>query len=535
MKSKSNEKLVDDVIKFYKKLKSSRINWDSHWDHIARYFIPKKDNIYGHQLPGEEKNNHLYDSTSIHSNELLASALHSMLTNPALKWFFLTTGEPVLDSDDEVRLWINLAVDKMHQVMNNSNFQTEVHEYYLDQGSFGTSPFYIEEDDVDLVTFKSFPIYECYIDQNFKGAIDTVYRPIKYTYRQLIQKYENLPQEYYDFAREKPLEECEVLHAVFPRAEFNQEFPKESPVNMPYASLHIALKTKYLLKENGYPEFPYAVGRWSKTSSEVYGRSPAMKSLPDTRMLNVIMKTIIRAGQKVVDPPLAVTDDGSYRPIRMTPGGTNYVRPGATITPIMTGGNLPVGFELAQEVRNRILQNFFIDQLQLNEGPQMTATEVRQRTEEKLRLLGPILGRQQSEFLKPLIDRVFGILMRKNELPPISESLQKKIGGKNLRVVYSSTIARVQKTSEAQNLLSALSALGPVLEANPNVMDNIDGDKAFKYFADMFSVPQTIMNNADKVEETRSQRMEAMAQQQQQEDATAEAEQLNKLAPMMGQ
>ena len=37
----------------------------------------------------------------------------------------------------------------------------------------------------------------------------------------------------------------------------------------------------------------------------------------------------------------------------------------------------------------------------------MTATEVLQRNEEKMRILGPVMGRIQSELLEPMINRVF--------------------------------------------------------------------------------------------------------------------------------
>ena len=70
-----------------------------------------------------------------------------------------------------------------------------------------------------------------------------------------------------------------------------------------------------------------------------------------------------------------------------------------------------------EEQRRTAIRNvFYVDQLMLQQGPQMTATEVIQRNEEKMRLLGPVLGRLQSELLKPLIDRVFNILLRNNQL-----------------------------------------------------------------------------------------------------------------------
>ena len=84
----------------------------------------------------------------------------------------------------------------------------------------------------------------------------------------------------------------------------------------------------------------------------------------------------------------------------------------------MTGGRPDLGFDLVQDVRARVREIFFVDQLQLNEGPEMTATEVIQRTEEKMRLMGPVVGRTQTELLGPMLQRVFGLLYRAGKLPP---------------------------------------------------------------------------------------------------------------------
>jgi hypothetical protein len=68
---------------------------------------------------------------------------------------------------------------------------------------------------------------------------------------------------------------------------------------------------------------------------------------------------------------------------------------------------------MEEQRRGAIRDAFYVNQLMMQSGPQMTATEVVQRNEEKMRLLGPVLGRLQSELLRPLIDRTFAILLRK--------------------------------------------------------------------------------------------------------------------------
>ena len=516
------------------KLAGTRANWEQHWEEIAKFILPKKDDVYGSRNKGEKKGQALYDSTAIHSNELLASALHSMLTNPSLQFFGLSTGDKKLDKNDKVRKWLQDVVDIMHDVMNNSNFQTQIHEVYVDLGSFGTSVLRIEEDEKDLVRFHSRPIYESYIKENSRGIVDTVYRTFTWEVRKIIQQWgvESLPN---DIQKELKmdsgieLKEFEIVHSVEPRDDLlrDKRFGPLSPQGKAISSIYWIRQSGHVLKEEGFNEFPYAVPRWTKISSEIYGRSPGMKSLPDIKMLNEVMRVQIRGAQKAIDPAVQIPDDGFHRTVRLYPGGINHYRAGTNdkIEPINVNPRIDLGQVFMDDIRIRIKQAYFADQLQLREGPQMTATEVRQRTEEQLRLLGPILGRQHNELLKPLVERVYGILLRKNMFPVPPQELS----GFDLKVNYVSQIAKAQKASEADNLLRVLQSVAPLIEFDPTIMDNIDSDEAFLHAADMFDLPQELITSDKEKKEIRGQRAKQQQQQQQQEQNLAEAETVQKL------
>ena len=516
----------------YEAMKAERINWENHWQEVTELFLPRKDDIYKSRTPGEEKNNRLYDSTPEHANELLASALHSMLTNPSLIWFMLTSGLEKLDMLPEVKMWMQDSVKILIDTFNRSNFQPQIHEVYLDLPSLGTAPLCIEEDDETDVRFLSVPIYCVYVDENNKGIIDTVFREYKWTVKQIVDEFgkDVLPQEFVN-SKIETQEKFTILHCILPRKDvlLDKRISKKSLKRAPWASFHILLEDKSILRESGYHEFRYAVPRWNLISGEKLGRSPAMKSLPDARMLQAVMKTTIRGAQKAIDPPVQIADDGQYRPFRSTPGGVNYVRQGSDgIRPILTGARPDIGEDFMEGIRNRIRQAFYIDQLQLSEGPQMTATEVRQRTEEKLRLLGPILGRLHNELLKPIIDTTFSILQRKGKLPPLPAAL-KEMGGRELEITYLSAIARVQRTSESQNLILALQDVAPLLENDPTILDNIDGDKAFRHAADLRGIPEKILRRPRDVDNIRDQRMQAQEQELAQEQANTAVDNMAKL------
>jgi hypothetical protein len=241
----------------------------------------------------------------------------------------------------------------------------------------------------------------------------------------------------------------------------------------------------------------------------MYGRSPGMKALSDIKMLNAMMKTMIRVAQKVADPPLMVPDNGFLLPVKTVPGGTNIYRAGTKdrIEPLQTNARLDIGADLLEQTRMRVRQAFFIDQLQLQDGPQMTATEVNQRTEEQLRMMGPILGRLNNELLKPIIDRVYAILERKGKLPAAPDILK----GKNLEINYTSQIAKAQKAAGANTLVRVLQSVGPLIEMNPQTLDVINADEALRGHADIFDLPEEYLNGRKDVAQVR----EARAQQQQ--------------------
>lgn len=515
------------ICKRQEKYASARSNWDTYWDDIARYILPKKDNVFGQRVTGQKLEDFLFDNTSVHSNELLASALHGMLTNPSSIWFGLGTGIEEIDQADDVRKWLQDTVFRLISILNNSNFQTQVHEYYLDIGSFGTGVVKVEEDDKDIIRFQSRPIYEHFIAENNLGKVDTVYRCFKFSLKQIMEEWgeEAFDEELRKKFEDDPGHEEEIIHAVEPRSIVGIDSKlKELPKNMQFRSAYVLKKTKKVLEEGGFKENPYVVARWTKTSGEIYGRSPGMKALADIKMLNAMMKVTIQAAQVTVAPPIQVPDDGVLLPIKLNPLATNFFRAGSKdrIEPIITGARPDIGLDIMENVRERVRQAFFIDQLQLNEGPQMTATEVLQRTEEKLRLLGPILGRQHYEFLEPVIARVLRIALDRDQLKPLPAKLEDAIlsGSGKLQVRYTSQIAKAQKTSEADNFTRMLQTIMPLMEMKPGMMDNFDEDVLARKMAEVFDVHHTVIKDIKE----RDQERQARAQQEQQQMALEQGE-----------
>ena len=520
--------LSKGLLSRYERLEGQRQNWETHWQEVADYMQPRKADVTKKRARGDKRMEQVFDSSPIQAIELLAASLHGMLTNPSTPWFTLRFKNQDINNEDEAKLWLEASTDAMYTAFNRSNFQQEIFELYHDLITFGTAAMFIEEDDDDIIKFSTRHIDEVYIAENDKGRIDTVFRRFHISARAAIQKFGDATStDIKSIFKKDPYQEIEILHAVYPRSDFNPK--KKDKGNMPFESVYLEYKNSNELSVGGFKEFPFVVPRYLKASNEIYGRSPAMTALPDVKMLNEMSKTTIKAAQKQVDPPLLVPDDGFLLPVRTVPGGLNFYRSGTRdrIEPLNIGANNPLGLNMEEQRRDAIRAVFYVNQLMMQQGPQMTATEVIQRNEEKMRLLGPVLGRLQSELLKPLIDRVFAILLRNNMLPQAPEFLS----GQDIEIEYVSPLAKAQKSTELQSIMRAIEILGSLANVAP-VFDYVNFDNLVKHLAEIVGVPQKILKSQNEVNAEREQAAAQAAEQQQMAQMQQVAQAGGDIAPL---
>jgi len=516
-----------NLLKRYDRLKAQRQNWESHWQEVADYMQPRKADVTKTRSKGDKRTELIFDGSPLQSVELLAASLHGMLTNPSTPWFSLRFKENDMENEDEAKEWLEDATEVMYSAFNKSNFQQEIFELYHDLITFGTAAMFIEEDDEDILKFSTRHINEIFIAENDKGRIDTVFRKFSLSARAVMQKFGDVSMNIATKAQKDPYEEVEILHAVYPRSDFDPK--KQDKQNMPFESVYLDAESGDELSVSGFREFPFVVPRYLKASHEIYGRSPAMTALPDVKMLNEMSKTTIKSAQKQVDPPLLVPDDGFMLPVRTIPGGLNFYRAGTRdrIEPLNIGANTPLGLNMEEQRRNSIRNAFYVNQLMMQSGPQMTATEVIQRNEEKMRLLGPVLGRLQSELLKPLIDRTFALILRKNLFRPAPEFL----AGQDIEIEYVSPLAKAQKSTELSSIMRAIEILGSLSNVAP-VFDHINMDKLVRHLADIVGVPQKILKPQSELNAERQQAAQQQEQMQQMQQVQQLAEAGGKVAPL---
>lgn len=534
---------VDSILRRQSTMASSRSTFESHWQEVTKRVIPRQDQWYdSSRSQGDKRTDALYDSTAVLALSRFAAAMESILTPRTELWHRLTPEVP-LDESQDVKVWLDNISRLLFRVRYSprSNFASQMHEFYMGLGSIGTACLFVDDDPGRGITYRNLHMSGIYMAEDNQGRVDTIHRKIKLTNRQAAQQFgeDKLPDSVRRNLKDKPDEEAEYLHAVFPSTDV--QYGRYDSAGMPWKSCYIAIRDRALILESGYWEFPYMIGRYVVAPGETYGRSPAMDALPDIKVVNEIEKTTLRTGQRAADPPYLAADDGvlgafQVRPGAIIPGGIN-AQGDPMVRPLDSGANFPLTMEMSNQRRTTINDHFLVSLFQIlaQDRGNMTATEVLQRAQEKGALLAPAAGRQQSECLGPMIEREVGILARAGMLPaPPQEWID---AGGAYKIEYTSEATRAQKAGEGIAVLRMLESLATIAQHKPEIYDRIDLDEAAKTLAESYGLPPKVMRDDDAVDAIRGARtQEAQAQNALQSAAVAgdAAKSLAQAAAMAG-
>ena len=501
-------------------LKEERSSWMSHWKDISEVLLPRA----GRFLPTENNRGgraafrKILDSTGTRALRTLSGGMMSGMTSPARPWFRLTTFNPELDESYEVKVWMSQVTSLMQMVFYKSNTYRALQMAYEELGAFGTSATLIYDDFDRVIHCHPLTIGEFAIATDSRGRVNTVYREFRMTVAMLVQEFgvANVSRAVKDMYDRGQLDEwVDVINAIEPRTERDPR--KTDAKNMPYLSVYFEKsgdKGK-VLRETGFTEFPAMCARWSVTGGDIYGTSPGMEALGDLCQLQQMQFRKSQAIDYKVHPPVLIPSEMKNMGTQFLPGGvipySNAQQAQQIRSAYMVDLDLNSLLVDIQDVRQRINEAFYRDifMLMVNSTDKtMTATEVTERHEEKMLLMGPVLERLNAEMLDPLINIVFNKLVQADLLPPLPEDLQ----GQQLNVEFISILAQAQKAISTNSVDRMFSVLGNLAGMRPDIVDNVDLDFWPQWYADALGVDPRFIVSGKKVAVIREQRAQAEQQ-----------------------
>jgi len=514
-----------ELLKRQEFLENDRSTLDAHCEEIAQRIFPSQRGFIQRFLTkGQKKQEYVYDSAAGQALNYFAAAMEGMLTPRVQRWHTLRATDESLNRRPDVVEWMQGATRTLFVSRNHSNFSDQKGMDYRALGAFGSSSMFVEDmTGAGALRYRTEPLARTWFMEDAYGRVTTVHRKLYKTAAQLEELWgDAVPAEVLEKKSKNPTETFEVLHVVRPNKDRD---PKRLDwKGMPFYSCYVLCKEKIVLSEGGFHSWPFPISRWVVMPGEVYGESVAMSALPDIKMLNEMARTVIRAGQKQVDPALLVHDDGILGgPVSTQPNALNYGGVSADgrplVQPLQTGGRVDLGFELMQEKKAAIREAFYVTvfQILLEGGDRMTATEVLKKVQDQGIILAPTAGRQQTETLGPLIHRELDLLMRAGKIPPPPPVLVEAQG--EYDIVYDNLLTRAQEAEEALGLARTLEAIAPIIQtsANPDrVVRRLDADKILVALARTNALPQDWLRSDDELaamdqaEQEAAQRQEAI-------------------------
>lgn len=520
-------------------MKNERASWMGHWREISDFTLPRSGRFFlQDRNRGEKRYNMIYDNTATRALRVLGAGLMGGATSPARPWFRYGVSDPELARRPEVKEWLSTITHMALDILQKSNTYRTLQGTYEELGAFGTAASFMMDDFDKVICHYPKTIGEYAIAQNYRGEVDTLYSEFEKPVASVVREFgyancTNTVKAMYD--RGQLDSWVPILHVVEPRGD--RDLSKADAKNMAWKSCYYerGSDNDKALREGGMKQFRALCPRWQITGGDIYGNSPGMECLGDTKQLQHEQLRKAEGIDYMTKPPLQIPTALKNADVSRFPGGNTFIDSpaGNGIKPMFeTNLRLDYLLEDIKDVRQRIQSAYYTDLFLLlsnnNSEVQMTATEVAELHEEKLLMLGPVLERLHNELFSPLIDNVFQRMLRAGLLPPPPPALS----GAELTLEFVSMLAQAQRAVETNSVDRYVTSMGQLIELGiTSVADKFDADKWADRYSDQLGIDPELIVGDDKVAMIRKTRQ----QQQQQQVAAAQAEQASKTAKNLGQ
>lgn len=520
----------DRFLKRWAALKLARSTWDSHWQELAEYILPRRiKKTTSEQNRGTKRNEKIINDTATRAARVSSAGMMAAMCSPARLWLRYATPDPDQMEAEGVRDWLHTAQRRTLYAFATSNFYDVIAPYFLDLVVFGTAPMILDEDDTDVIRGYLVPVGSYALQAGPRGQIDTLYREGRLTVAQVVERFgtagcSNRVRDAYD--RSKYDDPVDILHVIEPNRERDDRAMDYR--GMPWKSCWLEQANENpnaMLHTAGYREFPVCATRWSISGDDVYGSSPGMDCLGDVKALQKLESKKLKIVDKLADPPmngdplLEQNGGGSLLPGAMNYAGKDGFVPAYTPPP---AGLTATADEIGKHAE-RIMDTFNARLWLMNalrEGGQPpTAEQIRAEQQEMKLQLGPNAQRVNREGLQPAARRTLAILMRRSlpywrgalsgvpDLPPPPPELQ----GVEPQVDILDMFAQAQR---AQDLIGAQDVVATAVRLaaetqRMDLLDKVDFDEFIDQMADRLDVSPDVVLSDERVAAIRAARQRA--------------------------
>jgi len=490
------------------------------WQALGDNFYPERADFLRVNEIGDEYIDGLVDSYPILARRDLGDSFAAMLRDG--KWFDMGTADDEIELSHDAKIWLESASKLLLKMMNDrsSGFAVATKAGDHDFATFGQCVISVNLNKKNTgLLYQCWHLRDCTWWNDESGQVAGVCRKWSPTQRDLVNQFgDEVHAKVKKGVAKKPFDEVECRHIVMPSDMYGD--PKFEQFK--YVSVFMDIKNKKIMEEVGINHKYYVIPRFHPISDQPFAISPAtIAALPNARVLQAMMFTLLEAGERHTRPPLLAAEGRIRGDVDLTGDGITYVdieegeKLSEAFRPLY---NDKSGFNIGENMRGGIVdvisECFYKNRLVMPDMGNWTATATREYMKQYRRQNLPLFSPLESEYNGQICEISFelalqaGFLGSKFDIP---DDLKNAFVEFKFRSPLSKADEEL-KTTQYQ-LVTELLNLG--LPFDESLGDNLDFDTMLRDAMDGIDAPEKWKNSTEEVMQVRNyQALQEAAQAQ---------------------
>lgn len=504
----------------FQELKQARMAREAEWQLIADVFLPRKDFALP-QKPTELRRRRLTSSVpavSMRRGAGLGMAYMFSNVQPFVKanvqrGLVAAGRNTQLDSDALQYLseteWS--VFDAM--MLPQSGFLTSGARLNLELYAFGTGVQWTGRKRGFGPMYQTRPLRACWIEENDEQRIDTLFFQFTLPLWKAIERWPNhgidkWTRDASDDAKAR--QHVTIVHAVYPR--IGGVAGAEARAK-PFAEVFFCCDAKAILAESGYDSFPYSVPRLDPEEGSAYGTGLAWWVLPEALVLHALTQGAENAVELRNNPPLLAPKRMFGKPLDRRAGAVNYYdaaglgfqNANQAVQKLEIAGDVAVAAQWLARLEQNIEMGFFVDWMRLRESGTMTAEEVRERRDLRIRAMSAFVPGIDRDWMGTTADRTLMVMAEEGRLPPPPSQLSDV----EVDWDYNGPLAIAQQRGMVDAVAQATQLALQAKDIDPSSVYVFNVEEGLRAAGEALALPPDLMRSRKSVAEQRERDRQA--------------------------
>jgi Bacteriophage head to tail connecting protein len=527
---------VLDIVAAGTALFSKRYPVMSLWQTQAENFHVMRADFTRRRYFSEEFGSYLMTGRPARCHRDLMNSFSTMLRRD--QWFHAKTTSETINEDRSAKVWLDAASKAQRRAMydRRAAFVRATKVADGDFCAFGNAVITREVVNYQHLLYRCWHLRDVCWDENVSGVVDTVHFDWRPQARQLVQKFGNSKTgqiasavtEAANRSDDSRTKEIQCRRMILPADEY--DMPLQQTRGHPWISVYVDVENKTILEEVALRTWPCTIPRWEFGGSmwgDQYGYSPAVVyGLPDGRMLQQMMQSMLTASEMATSPPMIAVGEAINGAVNLYAAGITQTdadydeRTGEVLRPLtLQMEGIKYGAEQMERLESALDDSFYLNKLRFPEiQKDMTAYEASKLYEEFIRQSLPLFEPVQEEYNARLVDGTFEDLLALGTFGSVQDMPQ-ILRGRDITWDFDTPIAVAADKALTGAFQGMLQTLVEGAQVDPNVALLADIPTAAREAIDGSGVPAKWLVSDDQFQALK-------AQKQQQDQAAAAAQQV---------